>query len=118
MVSQDCPNELIEDGGHQQGHDEEDSKVQQVDGHVEAAGHLIATFQALGLTDSEIHEEETKQAVDGPAHLTEAHSGLLGSGHGAHGLYLLQVADGNVPAATGCPVAPEAAGSHDPPTSV
>lgn len=118
MVSQDCPNEPIEDGDHQQGHDEEDSKVQQVDGQVEAAGHLVATFQALGLTDGEVHQEEPEQAVDGPAHLTEAHNGLLGSDHGAHSLCLLQVADGDVPAATGCPVAPEAVGSRDSPTSV
>lgn len=118
MVSQDCPNKPIEDGSHQQGHDEEDSKVLRVDWQVEAAGHLVAAFQALGLNDGKVHQEEPEQAVDGPAHLTEARNGPLGSGHSAHGLCLLQVADGDVPAATGCPVVPEAVGSCDSPTSV
>lgn len=114
---QECPNEHIEDGGHQQRHDEEDSEVQQVDGQVEATGHLVATLQALALTDVEVHQEEPEQAIDGRAP-PDARDDSLGPSHGAHGLCPHRMADGDVPAATGHPVAPGPVGSHDPPTRV
>lgn len=94
-LEEDFSNEAVEHSGEQEGGDEKEGKVEQVDGQVKVAGDLVATLQLLAVVSSHVHQEEPEHAVqrgEDPDKCRDA----LGSRHGTHCLCLHWVADGNI----------------------
>lgn len=95
---QHAGNEAVEDSCQPQWDDVEDSKIQEVNGHVKASGDPVATDDLRPIREGElgrVHQEEPHEAIEGGEE-PQRGDDAPGPGHGAQELRLDGVADGDV----------------------